>query len=113
MTPEAYEAIKDQLRYELGAQYGSHAKRNRGLAKRRYLGWVVKQDEIVMPHLVRMCQDECADVTAADIATVAQSTLDKWDGKGDWLAEAMAMQAEYADDRDTTASLLGGNHENR
>lgn len=105
MTPEAYKAITGQLRYELSGQSGTHAKRNRGQAKRRYLGWIVKQDEIVMPHVLRMCQDECADVTADDIATVAQSVLDKWDGKGDWLAEAMVMQAEYRDEAETLATL--------
>ena len=105
MTPEAYEVITGQLRYELSGQSGTHAKRNRGKARRRYLGWIIKQDPIVIPHVLRMCQDECADVTADDIATVAQSIMDRWNGQGSWLAEAVAMQAEYADHRETLATL--------
>ena len=53
-----------------------------------------------------MCQYDCDSVTADDVAQVAQSTLDKWSTGNDWMAEAMAMQAEYRDEADTLASLL-------
>lgn len=102
MTPETYQTITDELRYVLPQQYGSHAKRNRGKVKRQYLARLARRDTLTMDGFLMLCDSVAAD----DVAIVAQSVIDKWDGKGDWLAEAVAMQAEYADDRDTLAGLL-------
>ena len=106
MTPEVYEAIKAELRYQLPVQVQGHAKRNRGKAKRQFLSRLAKQSAGTIDWFVRMCQYDCDSVTADDVAQVAQSTLDKWSTGNDWMAEAMAMQAEYADERDTQRTLL-------
>ncbi len=37
---------------------------------------------------------------------VSGATLDEWEFAGHWLAGVEALQAEYADDRETTAGLL-------
>lgn len=100
MDTATYETIKDELRYRL-TPTGTHAKRNRGKVKREYLTKLVKRDEMTMSNFLAFCA-----VSSDDVATVAQSILDKWDGKGDWLAEAVAMQDEYRDARETTSTLL-------
>ena len=98
LTPATYETIKNQLRFSLSAQ-GSHAKRNRGAHKRAFLTAVARQAP-GYEWLAELCE-----TTQEDVATVAQSVLDKWDGKGEWLAEAVAAMADAADQADTYASI--------
>lgn len=101
MTPETYHTITDELRYRIPQQYGTHAKRNRGKVKRQYLTKLARKDPFTMDAFLVLCDDVSSD----DVATVAQSVLDRWDGKGEWLADAIAQQAEYRDEADTLATL--------
>jgi hypothetical protein len=83
LTPASYETIKNQLRFSLSTP-GSYAKRNRGAHKRAFLTGVAQQAS-GYEWLAELCE-----TTQEDVAIVAQSVLDKWDGKGEWLAERMA-----------------------
>lgn len=94
LTPATYERIKGQLRFSLSAQ-GSRAKRNRGAHKRAFLTGVAQQAP-GYEWLAELCE-----TTQDDVAIVAQSVLDKWDGKGEWLAEAVYSMADSQDLADT------------
>jgi hypothetical protein len=96
LTPETYERIKGQLRFSLSTP-GSYAKRNRGQYKRAFLASVAQQAP-GYEWLAELC-----DVDMCDVAQVAQSVLDKWDGKGNQLAETMAARQARQDERDLYA----------